>query len=304
MLGIVIVDSVIIIVIFIVEMFKDIGKDADRLLEDGYSYVNKLEIKTTNKSNVVIVGEGEIATNGKGVQSSIAASYVGNSFILDKLRVKSDGRILMEAALRTSSISKFTVSAEDGRQEPGKPLQSFGKLGCELLFPKVSLTADIDVINGPLIKTTTLYKYNDNISFGGEAIINSHLEDKGLYPEISNFNIGFTYKGPDWIIGTKTNDLLSTIRVSYLHNMSSNLCAASRLDYSLKSNYQKLTFGGKMVLDEKSSVKAKIDSNALIAASYQQQLSKICKMSVNAEVDAYGWTSDSHKFGINLQFDS
>jgi hypothetical protein len=59
-----------------------------------------------------------------------------------------------------------------------------------------------------------------------------------------------------------------------------------------------------MVLDEKSSVKAKIDSNALIAASYQQQLSKICKMNINAEVDGYGWTSDSHKIGINLQFES
>jgi hypothetical protein len=30
-------------------------------LEDGYSYINKLEIKTTNKSNIVIVGECEIS---------------------------------------------------------------------------------------------------------------------------------------------------------------------------------------------------------------------------------------------------
>ena len=32
-------------------------------MEDGYSYINKLEIKTTNKSNIVIVGEGEISSD-------------------------------------------------------------------------------------------------------------------------------------------------------------------------------------------------------------------------------------------------
>lgn len=142
------------------------------------------------------------------------------------------------------------------------------------------------------------------MSFGGEIILNSHLEDKGVYPEVANFNVGFSYKGPDYTITTRTHDLLSSIRVSYLHKMSPQVQAASRLDYSLKSNYQKLTFGGKMILDENSSFKAKIDSNAIIAASYQQQLSKICKMNINCEVDAHTLTSDSHKFGIHLQFDS
>jgi len=282
-------------------MFKDIGNEVEKLLEDDYNFINKLVVKTQNQSNVIVIGDGELSN--KGVNSSIVASYIGNNFILEKLRVKNDGRILMEAALKTSTFSKFTVSAEDGRQEPGKPLQSFGKLGCEFVLPKVSLTADVDVINGPLIRTSTLYKYNNNLSFGGETVVNTHLEDKGIYPEISHFNVGFTYNGPGWSVSTKTKDLLSSVHISYLHNMSPQLYAASRLDYSIKSNYQKVTFGGKMVLDEKSSVKAKIDSNAIIAASYQQQLSKICKMSINAEVDAHGWSAESHKFGINLQFD-
>jgi hypothetical protein len=34
----------------------------------------------------------------------------------------------------TGPYSKLTVSAEDGRQEPGKPLDSFGKIGTILLF--------------------------------------------------------------------------------------------------------------------------------------------------------------------------
>lgn len=99
-------------------MFKDIGKEIEQLLEDNYVFVNKLEIKSKNKSNAIITSEGEISNKGN-VNSSIVASYIGNSFILDKLRVKSDGRITMEAALKTSASTKFTVSAEDGRQEPG-----------------------------------------------------------------------------------------------------------------------------------------------------------------------------------------
>ena len=58
-----------------------------------------------------------------------------------------------------------------------------------------------------------------------------------------------------------------------------------------------------MILDENSAIKCKIDSNAIIAASYMHKLSNICKMNVNAEVDAHGLTADSHKFGIHLKFE-
>lgn len=55
-------------------------------------------------------------------------------------------------------------------------------------------------------------------------------------------------------------------------------------------------------MEDESVVKAKIDSNAIFAASFQQNLSKICKITLCAEVDIKDWSAESHKFGIGLNF--
>ena len=63
--------------------------------------------------------------------------------------------------MKTNEYSKFFLSVEDGRQEPGKPYQSFGKFGYELDYPpaNVGIISDVDLSNGPLLKTSVAYKY-------------------------------------------------------------------------------------------------------------------------------------------------
>jgi xylose isomerase len=56
-------------------------------------------------------------------------------------------------------------------------------------------------------------------------------------------------------------------------------------------------------LEEKSIVKAKIDSNAIVGASFQHELNSSVKLTLCAEVDAKDWAADSHKFGIGLNFE-
>jgi Eukaryotic porin len=55
-------------------------------------------------------------------------------------------------------------------------------------------------------------------------------------------------------------------------------------------------------LEDDSTIKVKIDSHAILAASFQHNLSKYAKLTLCAEVDAKDWTADSHKFGIGLSF--
>ena len=50
-------------------------------------------------------------------------------------------------------------------------------------------------------------------------------------------------------------------------------------------------------------VKVKIDSNAILAGSFQHDLSKFIRLTLCAEVDIKDWTADSHKFGIGLNFE-
>jgi hypothetical protein len=54
--------------------------------------------------------------------------YLFISFNLH-LFVQTDGRMFAEASYLINNNLKCTACIEDGRQEPGKPLHSFGKLG-------------------------------------------------------------------------------------------------------------------------------------------------------------------------------
>ncbi len=47
---------------------------------------------------------------------------------LEKLQLKSDGKVQLAAAMSMNSSTKFKFVAEDGRHEPGKPLNSYGKV--------------------------------------------------------------------------------------------------------------------------------------------------------------------------------
>ena len=221
-------------------MFNDIGKGGKELLEDDYFYTQRLKIKTTNGSQLSWLTEGELSS--KGANASISASRKGFNLSLDKLRVKSDGRVLFEASLQTNEMSKFTMSGEDGRQEAGRPLQGFGKLGCEIRTKHVCGTADIDVVNGPVFRSSALCHYG-RLSAGGEVAINTRLEEKDLGPQLSDINVGVAYAGPDWNLAAKTIDSFGILRLSYLHTISPVLAVSSRLDYRLKGNNQKLSIG-------------------------------------------------------------
>ena len=261
--------------------FKDIGKNSKDLLEEDYFFSQRLKIKTTNASDLSWLTEGELSAKG-GANASITATRKGSTLSLDKLRVKSDGRVLVEASLLTSNSTKFIMCAEDGRQEPGKPLHSVGKLGCEFKIPGASyggtITSDIDVVNGPIFRSSALYNYSKATKLGGEIVVNTRLEEKDPTPELSDINLGISYDGPGWNLTGKTMDYLGTLRLSYTHNVSEKLTLASQLDYRIKGNpWQKLSVGSRYVMDE-SVIKAKIDSNAILASSFTHQLSKFVKM--------------------------
>ncbi len=205
--------------------------------------MKRLVVRSKNETDIEVCSEGELSA--KGSQASLTISRLSSQLSLEKFRMKSDGRFLAEASLRTSPISKFIVCAEDGRQEPGKPLQSFGKLGCEILLPnpRFGVIADIDVVNGPLFRLAALYRPTTNLSIGLESLVNSHLEDKDQSPEVVDLNICMNYRGPGWSVSSRSFDSLSSLRVSYIHTVSPTVTVGSQLDYRLRANSQRLMLG-------------------------------------------------------------
>jgi voltage-dependent anion channel protein 2 len=224
-------------------MFKNIGKGVNDLLDDDYYYTQKLKIKTTNSSKLSWLTEGEMSL--KNVSASMTTVRKGELLSLDKLRMKSDGKILLEASLQAHKALKLSMSVEDGRHESGKPLSSFGKLGCEFKMSPLMATAEVDIVNGPMVRSSMVLKINRQLTVGAEAGCNPHLDEKCQNPEILDVNVGLSYKGPQWNLSVKALDKFATMQILYLHLVSPQLVVGSKLDYRLKGNTQKFIIGSR-----------------------------------------------------------
>jgi len=293
-----------------VDAFGLIGKERAEFFDDGYFISKKLFLKTKNTSGVEIAAENEIMQ--KGIFGNIAASYKTSSVSLDRFAVKSDGRISLEAAMALNPFLKLTVAAEDSRQEPGKPLHSYGKVGFEYRNPMVLLASDVDIVNGPVLKSSVVGNYN-SLRIGAQAICNTHLEGKlnhsntannaAQFPELVDLSFAAAYRGIGWNAAVRTRDFLRSLRVSYIQSISPQLEVGAQVDYGLKYNTQKFNIGVKTLLDDKSSVKCKLDTNALLFTSYEQRMNDHVKLTACAQVDVSDWSADSHKFGFGLHID-
>jgi len=293
------------------DAFALIGKERAEFFDDGYFISKKLFLRTKNSAGVEITADSEIMQ--KGIFGTIAASYKTPSVSLDRFAVKSDGRISLEAAMALNPFFKVTVAAEDSRQEPGKPLHSYGKVGFEYRNPMIQVASDVDIVNGPVLKSSVIGNYK-SLRVGTQAICNTHLEGRlnnnssaasnaSPFPELVDLSFAAAYRGTGWNAAIRTRDFLRSLRVSYIQTISPQLEVGAQVDYGLKHNTQKFNIGVKTLLDEKSSVKCKLDTNALLFTSYEQRMNDYVKLTACAQVDVSDWSADSHKFGFGLHID-
>lgn len=287
-----------------------IGRAASELLDDDFKYGQSLRVKTKNDVGLEVLVEGELAPMGAGGSITAARKVASAFFHLDKLRVRTDGRVAGEASYALSQDSevdsRLYVAFEDGRQEPGKPLESFGKAGSKLKTKAFDLDASIDVVNGPTCRAAALYR-SMQLCVGVEAQVNTHWEEKQLSggSELEDFNVGASYTTPQWSLSGRTSDRLSNIHLSYLHQVAPSLLLASQLHYGLgRTPVQRVSLGVQYGPDAATVVKGKVElPSAVVSAAYKRRLSDYVQLTVCAAVDAQDLGADSHRFGLGLSFE-
>lgn len=246
--------------------FSTIGIERNEFFDFGYFQTKRVLLNIKNKSGVVFNHQSELLPKGH-MFGSITVSYKPEnaSVALDRFGVKSDGRIILDAAMKLNQNLKLTVSAEDSRQEPGKPLHSFGKLGFEYKNNKTSVLPfvfanDVDVVNGPILRSSFVASIQNVLKFGVQGVINMHMDDKLLTNNLSNIDSAFNsstpeivdlsltsaYKGDGWLASLKTRDYMKFMRVCYIQNISPTLDVGAQIDYGLKVNTQKFHVGAKL----------------------------------------------------------
>ena len=185
-------------------MFEDIGSEVSELFSE-YNYSKELKVSTKNESGYVVTGTGNLASSGPklNVEAGMDDKSDANSlFKLNKVGIDSDGKVTGELTMRTSDKTKLYINAEDERQEPGRPIKSFGSIGANYSTSAFTLDTNVDIVNGPTSHSSCFYHNKHwNIKVGSEIQINTHFDDKrsgdgkenGPDVELENFNLGFAF---------------------------------------------------------------------------------------------------------------
>lgn len=298
------------------ESFSAIGKERAEFFDDGYFNTKRLLIKVRNSAGVEFTHESEVLPKG-GMISSILSSYKNSGAVsLDKFKVHGDGRVSLEACMKLNNFVKLTVAAEDSRQQPGKSSYSFGKLGFLYRNPIVTVASDLDVVNNFALRSSVISSYN-SFKLGAHCVVQSPSDDQvgkpdngiggggivsRIVPELVDLSFISSYRGVGWSASAITRNYMKILSVSYLQHLSPTVTVGAQVDYGILVNSHKFCVGGKVMIDEKSSVKAKLGTNAILSTSFSQKLSDFVRMTVCAEVDISDWSAESHKFGFGLTF--
>lgn len=282
--------------------YKDLDKPITELFHDDYVFNKNLNIKTKSPSGVEWMSGGTLSPGG--ALGTLGLSFKNpEGFSLENLNIKTDGKIHAEANCKISESAKLTATIEDGRQEPGRPLHSFGKLGCEFVRKNIAAHGEVDIVNGPSISSSLVYK-NGFFGLGGDVFVNTHFEEKDQAPEIVDCNFAGSLGMSDWIATIKTTDYLGALQLGYLHRVSPSVEVGGHVDYRLKSNNQTVTVGARWRPDEYTVIKGKINSESSFSCSLKQKISQFLRVTLSAEAELKVISSDTQKFGFALDFNA
>ena len=125
-------------------------------------------------------------------------------------------------------------------------MHSFGKIGLDYEKKDMSLSADVDIINGPSIQGCALLNFYNRLNLGGEFLCNTHFDEKEK-AEIIDCNVGMSFNATDTSLSVRTADLFDIFRFGYVQrNVAAlDLDLGVRVDYRIRNHHQRLTVGGK-----------------------------------------------------------
>jgi voltage-dependent anion channel protein 2 len=276
--------------------YKDINKSSNDLLGDDYTSKKSLKVKTKTSNGTTFTTEGSL-----GGIAKLSAKFMHSSGIeFKKLSISTDGRVNLDTKLADTGIDgvSFTVKAEDGKEGSKNPCQK-GVVGFSYKMDNFNMDADVDIVNGPVINTSALINY-EGFLLGGSVKFNSNYHgDKEGDSSVDDYNAALGYKTKDFAVVGQANKKCTKYNVSYFQQVDSNTSATANVSHGKDTV---VTVGGSYSLDADTTVKAKVDSNALVSLAYVQQVQPSVKLTCAATVNANNFAADSHTFGLGLEF--
>jgi voltage-dependent anion channel protein 2 len=245
---------------------------------------NGVEITVSTTSNA----DGSI--NGVFEESAKYEPY-GLSF---KGTVESPRKFKGEVALTDKLLKnlKAVVNAEVGGSS-----ESF-KVSFEYKASQFTLNGGLDVLNKDTPLTAAAVFGFDRFILGADVQFNAASSD------LKKVNLALGYTGSDFASVVRLNSFFTSLVGAYQHQINSNLDIGGELSVDLNKSLDspKLTLVASYALDKDAVVKSKLDTDGKLSLSYSQKLNSSVKLILGTTLNTSSLSSNSHKYGFQLNF--
>mmetsp|Transcript_31186 Transcript_31186/g.99066 ORF Transcript_31186/g.99066 Transcript_31186/m.99066 type:complete len:336 (-) Transcript_31186:176-1183(-) len=243
----------------------------------------------------------------RGLSAVTGGGDEGVAVGVDCLEVHTDGRIRVDATLRSSAARRFLLQVEDSRHELGKPLQSMGKIGLEYGGPAYAGVLDLDVVNGPTFgvdvcvggqPAAAAAVAGPRFFAGGAATLNTQLDLAGS-PTFSAFGFGGGCLGDGWSAAALTLENCQKVRIA-AEKSNAGYRAGVTADWGFTTQTQHITLGLSSRLDDKTTAYARVQSKGTIAGALRQTVSEHVTLTLAGEVNVSKIAQDQHRWGAEV----
>jgi len=148
----------------------------------------------------------------------------------------------------------------------------------------------------------TLVVGSDNFSVGGQVEYDTAASD------LSDYNFGAEFSQKDYTLSLKTQNKANVLVGSYFYNIPQKAAklktqVGAQFEWNLKSNDRLLVLGTEHDVDDNTTVKSKVDTNAQVAAVLEHRLTNpAVKVALSALWNGRDRTTTPSRFGVALTF--
>ncbi|CAM9838439.1 unnamed protein product [Heterosigma akashiwo] len=279
--------------------FKDLGKTASDLLENDFKFQKTFSFATKTDNGIVIKTKGNLAENQ--IRAGLLAQRkYPNGISIENVEIKTNGRVAVGGSAKLSDSLTLKLDVEDGKHTPGNPLESHGIVGIDFCSPRAVISSQFDAINGPIAKVSGLMRAG-RFLIGLQCDYDTQLDLKGK-PHFSDYNLGFGFASSTWQSALITKKKMSTLDLSFSQNINQNLTVACKAETEIEKVAPQIVLGSSYKIDDFSTLKTKIDSNAVVSVALVQQINRHTTLICAGAVDTKDWSAESHKLGAGISF--
>jgi len=283
------------IIIMAPPKYGDLGKQASDVFGKGYNFgVLKLEVKTKTASGVAFTTGGSSNIESGKVTGNLETKYkladLGLT-LTEKWNTDNTINTNLEVADKLLPGLKLAL---DTSFAPSTGAKS-GKLKADYLHDTAAFNCDLDL---------GLTNLNASAVVGHKGWLAGYQTCFDLTKSAvtkNNFGLGYTAK--DFVLHTSVANG-TDFGGSVYQKVSPNLETGITLGWSSSNSATSFGIGGKYVLEDGASIRAKINNKSEIGLGYQQKLRDGVSVTLSTLVNSGSINAGGHKVGMALEMEA